>query len=370
MNAPSPLQHRPFRLAFGLCLALAVTNLLAGMGGGLSRLGVPLPLATASALHGVLLVDGVFGTLVALRWAWAIGRVAALVPALLAAAAGVAALLGVEVDGPLWAWLVAGAGAVLLQLIVAARHRWRSWIAIDLLGSLAWCLGTLLWLQGGLAHDALLAWMSFIVLAFVGERRRQVHERALGAASHVWFGIAVALPPLACVAALLRDVRWMPRWGWVDTPTLLFWLGALMLALWSLRHDLQRLRTRPSGWAAMIAQALALGDAWLLAAALLGLLGRWLFTAASGPAWHALLVGFGLSSALGLIPAPQAPARQRVFWLQVALWALSVALALRIATAGFQHPAALAASGVALATAIALIAAVGLRSIWASAATD
>ena len=73
-----------------------------------------------------------------------------------------------------------------------------------------------------------------------------------------------------------------------------------------------------------------LGYVWLLAAGLLGSLGRWLFMAAAGPAWHALLLGFVFSMVFGhapiILPALTGVRPRYAAWLRWPTWLLSASL--------------------------------------------
>jgi hypothetical protein len=368
MNAAAPSAaarpDRARRLLLAVTLALVAADLLLGLAGGLVRLGLALPVDAAAALHGLLLVEAVFGTLVALRWGWQAGHAAALLAPLLAGVAGLLAAFGVAVDVPLAAWLVAGLATLAAQLVVGVRRRWPPGVALAVLASLAWCLGTLLWLQGRLAHTALVPWLCFVVLAFVAERHAAATSPASGAA-RAGFAAGVALLPLACIAALLPEstASWAGGAS-AELPTLLFWLGAALLAATALPQDRLRLRDAAPGWGTTVAHGLLIGDAWLLAAALLAALQRGLLLGAPGPAWHALFVGFGVSSALGLVAAHRSDADRDAAQLRIALWLLGACLALRILSAGFRHPVALTTSGVALAAVIAWIAVLALRQAW------
>lgn len=354
-SAPTPSRKlpAPWLLLAGL---LAALNLLAGMGGGLARLGLPWPRGNSLAYHGMLMVCGFFGTVISLERAAALHRPLAVLVPLLAGAGGVAALVGAPVEVALGLWLAAGLGLVALYAWAGATRAWSLPLGIEMLGAACWCLGTLLWLQGGQAHHALPAWMAFLTLTIAGERRELMSFVRLSPIARRWFGAAVALLPLAALLSVADSSRPLPQWAWVDTPMLVFWIGVIGLAAWLLMHDFAPRQWSAPQWRGFSAQALSLGYGWLLVAGLLGVLGRWLFAASAGPAWHALLLGFVFSMVFGHAPIIL-PALARVEprftpWARGPLWLLSVSLVLRIAGAGFQHPVLLAAAGTGHAIAI------------------
>lgn len=80
-----------------LRIALAVTaaaSLVAGLTGGLARLGVVAPVGDTADMHGAIMASGFFGTLISLERAVADGRLAALLVPALSAAGAVLLLLG------------------------------------------------------------------------------------------------------------------------------------------------------------------------------------------------------------------------------------------------------------------------------------
>lgn len=108
-----PSEHGA-RLSRAPLIAAVLVGMALGLYGGLVRLGVPLPAADHLAdIHGPLLICGVFGTLIALERAVAIGtRLAFLAPALLALG-GVALVAGVPEPVSRGLFL-AGAGAFVV----------------------------------------------------------------------------------------------------------------------------------------------------------------------------------------------------------------------------------------------------------------
>jgi len=347
-------------MLIALCAVLVALNLAVGLAGGLARFGLPGPTGAALAFHGVLMVSAFFGSLISLERALLLQRRPALLVPLIAAAGGLLAWAGVPIEWPLGLWLVAALGLLGLQVGVALQRGWSLPRAIEMLGAACWGLGLVLWLQGGVAHEALPAWMGFLLLTILGLRRERMSDAPLSAAARGWFGLGIGMVSAAVVLALVNTAYELPQWAWVDTPMLVFWLGAILLGLWLLAHDTEPRQWSAPAWTGLTAQALTLADAWLLAAGLLGALGRWLFMAAAGPAWHALLLGFSFCMVFGHAPlvvqALTGVQPRYAAWLRWPAWLLSASLLLRIAAAGFQHPVLLAIAGVGHVLAIALFA--------------
>ncbi|WP_432054289.1 hypothetical protein [Streptomyces sp. bgisy022] len=309
----------PFLLAAGLCL-------LAGLDAALVLLDLPAPVTgdRLPSVHGVLLVLGFAGTLVALERAVALGgRWPCVAPGLLGAGG---LLLLTPVDPVVPRLLLVAGCAALVALYVRFWRRQPS-AALVAQGAGAVCAlgGALLWL-GGLDVPRLLPWLvAFLVLTIAGERLELARVAALAPAAEPAF--------LACVAAVAAGVA--ATLMWPAPGTLL--LGAALLALvaWLLLHDVARRLLRSSGLPRFTAGCLLAGYGWL---ALAGTL--WLVT---GPVTdgtrydavvHAVFLGFVMSMIMAhapvILPAvlrrplPHHPA------MSVAAWLLHLSLVLRV----------------------------------------
>ncbi|MGN6577285.1 MAG: hypothetical protein ACTHKG_16550, partial [Nocardioides sp.] len=249
MSAPAPTTapavSRPARPADGSRPALprrlglllpAGLALLAGLDAALMLLGLPAP-ASAERLpdvHGMLLVLGFVGTLIALERAVALGRRPGfLAPALLGA--GAVALVTpapVEVGKAL---LVAGAAGLTAVYVPLWRRQRDDAVLVQALGAVVAVGAATLWL-GGLAVPALLPWLvGFVVLTIAGERLEL---------ARIAMGPAAGATLLALAAALVTAITASLLWP-ATTPA----LGLVMLALvaWLASHDAARHTVRSTG---------------------------------------------------------------------------------------------------------------------------
>jgi hypothetical protein len=348
--------RRIWRIAGGVCALLAASNLVAGIAGGLARLGWNAARGAPLAWHGLLLVCGFFGSVVALERAAALRQPLGLIVPLLAALGGVLAWCGAPIEIALVMWLVASGGLVLLCAWAAVKRGHALPLTIEMLGAACWLAGVLLWLQGKLAHEAMNAWMGFLVLTVAGERRERMPPENLSPVARGLFKAAVLSLAASVLLAVLDGVAALPGLGGIEASILAWWLGCLLLALWLLRFDLALRQWSAPGWQGASAQAFTLGYGWLLVAALLGLAGRWWPMLAAGPAWHAVLLGFVFSAVFGDAPALLSTLTgvepRPSPWLRGPVWLLAASLVVRIVAAGFSHPGALAVAGVGHAVAI------------------
>lgn len=351
-------RSRPAVLSLAAAL-LAATNLVFGLGGGLARLGT-LPAAAAGptgasaiALHGALMVCGFFGTLIALERAVALHRGFA-VP-LLAGAGGVAGFVFGEPAIAGVAWLAAGLGFVALYVHAGLTRAWSLHLVVEGLGALCLALGSAAWLAG-LRDASIMGWAAFLVLTIAGERRELTQMVRLPAWARRAF-VAVVVLLLAALA-----VSWVDAAG--RAALLPWWTGCAALALWLLRFDLAPRAWREPGWRGHTAQALSVGYAWLLAAALAGLAEQRL----DGVALHFLLLGFVFGMVFGHAPIIlPALARIRPEYHALArwpLWIMAASLVLRAAGLWGGPSGALALAGAGHALAIAWFAAVMARGAW------
>ena len=261
------------RLMKRLVLLLGGLSLLAGLAGGLARLGLPLPVPVGLvAWHGAIMLGGFLGTLIGVERAVALQR-----PVF---------LLGPLASG-LATWMLAfnqprlGAGLLVLSalnlsaatLAVYRRAPGRG-EAIMLGGAGLWLAGNLLFWAGFAVAEVVPLWVSFLVLTIAAERL----ELSFARGSWTWMGLSLGL----CVLGAAGTV-----FGWTPGGRLAG-LGLASLALWLARYDLARRTVRGHGLTRYIAVALMLGYAWLGVGGLLALMG------APG-ALHAVLLGFVLA---------------------------------------------------------------------------
>ncbi|HWV17865.1 MAG TPA: hypothetical protein VNZ68_04740 [Rhodocyclaceae bacterium] len=332
---------RPVRLVlFAAALCALATGLLAG----LARLGFNLPAATLAGQHGPLMICGVFGTLISLERAVAMGQRWPYLAPGLAALGVIGVLAGLS---PEWAALPFIAAAAVLS--IASVKLWYGQKVMHLatlaLASLLWLLGNLLWWRAGFALPAVPAWLAFLVLTIAGERLELSRFLPTPPSAHRLF---------AAWALLLTAGALWPQ-------PLLFALALIGLVVWLLRHDIVRRTLRQDGLPRFIAVCLASGYVWLLVSAVLMLLGEF----APQLQWrdaslHALLLGFVFSMVFGHAPIVlPAVARLRLPYhpvLYLPLLVLQSSLALRLLASGLDDFALRQQAGLANAAALLLFA--------------
>lgn len=305
-----------------LLLALAaVAALIAGLAGGLARLGLILPLADTSEMHGALMVSGFFGTLISLERAVADGRWRTfLVPTL--SAAGAALLLKGygEASAPLF--FLAGIGLVLITASAALRLP-TLFTFLMTAASALWPYGTWLWMQGSTLAEVGYIGLGFLVLTVVAER---IELSRLMRPSVLARSMLVALVGLMIVALLIGQ-PW--NGSWLLSPSL------AGIALWLLREDIARHTVRGSGFSRFSAACLIAGYGWLIVAALsMLLIPPGVATYGHDAAIHAIAVGFVLSMVLAhapiILPAVTAAPVRYVPWLYLPAGLLQVAIGLRV----------------------------------------
>jgi len=302
--------------------------LLAGLNAALLLVGVWAPVAGDAgahlpARHGMLMVLGFLGTLialeraVALRSAWGYAAPACLGAGGLVLAAGLPATLG--------AVLLADGAALLLALYVALyRRRGDTSVAVESLGALSALVAALLWLR--LDVPALVAWLvAFIVTTIAAERVDLARLALPSGGENVVLALSVALVVAAGVGLLAPDPGARA-------------FGAVLIALvvWLARYDVARRTIRSSGLPRFSAAAMLLGYFWLgLAGAVWLLGGRADDQASYDVAVHATFLGFAMSMVLAHAPVilPAIARRplpyHRAMWVPLAV--LHAGLAVRVA---------------------------------------
>jgi hypothetical protein len=317
--APNSPRRWP-RLAL---LAFAALAMLTGVAGGLWRLGFALPGgARLAELHGPLLICGLFGTVIGLERAVALGRGAAYAAPALAALGTLALLGGAPEPWGAVAYVLAAAVLTAATAVVAVRQP-ALFTATLTLGALAFLIGNGLWLVGRAVPDVVGWWLAFLVLTIAGERLELSRLMAPRRGSAGLFVLVVALLAGGAARGILDDLG-----------ALMLGLGLMALTAWLVRHDVVRVTLRRPGQTGFMASCMAAGYAWL------GVAGVMLVAAPPAAssygydaALHAVLVGFVLSMVFGhaLIILP-AVARVRLAYRP----ALYVPLAILHASVGLR----------------------------------
>jgi hypothetical protein len=273
-------------------LILGFVGLVVGAGAGLARLGwtVPAVAATASALHGPLMIGGFFGVVIALERAVAIGRAWAYAAPLCAGLGGVAAVSGATTVAP-WLFFAGSLGFVAASIDVYRRQRALFTFTLGL-GALCWAVGNVAWALGSPVHEIVAWWLAFLILTIAGER---LELSRFMPPSPIATRMFVAI--LVTLGAGLAGARW--PWGGV-----LFAAGLLALALWLGKQDIARRTVRGKGLTRFIAVCLLSGYAWLAVGGSVMLSAGGLVpgSPAYDAALHALALGFVFSMVFGHAP--------------------------------------------------------------------
>jgi hypothetical protein len=305
-------------------------GLLIGMWTGLARAGVHAPIGPVAS-HGIIMVLGFLGTLIALERAVAARAGWAYVAPALSGGSVVWLLAGLPTVGA--GVLLTTAGAIVVTVYARTlRVHAEPYLALMAAGGAAWLVAAALWTVGFSPVRLAPTLAAFLVLTIVGERVElsrmrmptPASQRRLLAAAGL-FGAGVAL------TLVDRTV------GLVVAGT-----GLIAQTAWLARNDIARVTIRRPGLPRFAAVCLLAGYVWLAAAGLLWIalglqVGSWLVYDA---ALHALFLGFVMSMVMGhapiILPAvlrtplPYRPSA----WIPLGLLHASVALRIGADLAG------------------------------------
>lgn len=270
-------------------LVPAMIALLAGLDAGLLLMGVWAPVVAERLpeVHGVLLVAGFVGTLIALERAVAAGRIWGYVAPLGLGVGGVLLLT----PAPLAAGRVAIiVGSLLLCLLYVPlwRRQPSDAVLVQGFGAVLLTGSALLW-SVGLPISELLPWLAgFPILTIAGER---LELARVGAPSQAAQRV---LALLSLVVLLCGPVTLL----WPGVGYRLFALTLLGLVAWLWQFDVARRTVRSRGLPRFIGGCLLAGYFWLAVAAVLWL--QWGLILPDGSAGydaviHAVFIGFVLS---------------------------------------------------------------------------
>ena len=307
-------------------VAVGILSMACGMWLGLLRLGwnLPLPWPDQLIAHGPLMVCGLFGTLISLERAVALGaRWGYAAPALTAVGALALDLGPVGAVGPLL--ITAGSVVVVAILAVVCRRQPSLFIVTMTLGGVAWVVGNVQWLAGAAIFRVVFWWLAFFVLTIAGERLELNRVLRPTAVVRGMFALAAALV-LAGAAAAAR---------WPEPGVHMLGAGLMAMAWWLARNDVARRTIRQRGLTRFMAVCLLSGYAWLgvggLIAALTGMATPGVLYDAT---LHAVFLGFVMSMVFAhapvILPAVLgSPIQYRpAFYLHVGV--LHVSLILRL----------------------------------------
>src|SRR5262245_41811357 len=150
----------PLRVAL---LALGAVGLLTGLCGGLWRLGWAIPHGGRLAeLHGPLMICGLFGTLISLERAVAIGRDWPFLAPILSALGTLALLSGLPSFVAISSYLLAAAVLAAASCAVMSRQP-ALFTGALLAGAVALLIGNGAWLAGATLPDVAGWWLAFLI---------------------------------------------------------------------------------------------------------------------------------------------------------------------------------------------------------------
>lgn len=282
----APMKPRPIAARM-LLLAMGGFGLLAGLDAALLQLGVGAPVTSdrVSSVHGMLMVLGFVGTLIALERAVALARPWGFLAPAFMGIGGIALVSPL----PLYAaglLLMAGTGIQMVMFIPLWRRRRDAAVLVQSIGAASAFGGAVLF-TGGADAPAYLGWLvGFVVLLIAGERMELARlGRSDNTAEQIVLLSAVVLL-VSIVLALL-----FPVWG----PAILgFALLVMVAAL--LNVDVARRMWRSQGLPRFSALCLLGGYLWLtVAGAILLLVPEPLVGGAYDAVVHSVMLGFTMS---------------------------------------------------------------------------
>ena len=311
---PAPRTRRTRR---GLLLLPAGLCMLAGLDGALLLLGVPAPVSTDRLpdVHGVLMVLGFVGTLVALERAVALGRPLGFAAPVLLGAGGLALLSPAPLAAG-QAMLVGGTGALVVLYVPLWRRQRDEAVLVQALGAVLGAGGALLWLAG-LEVAVLLPWLAGFLVLTIGGERLELARLVMGPAAGPVLVLLAAVLSLAVLLSLLVPAVGHPALG----------VAVLSLGGWLAAHDVARRTVRSPGLPRFLAAGMLGGYAWLAVAGGIWALGGAAYEGARYDAVvHAMFLGFTLSMVMAHAPVILPAVLRRPLPYHPGLWAPLVLL--------------------------------------------
>lgn len=291
-----------------LLAMLVAACLVAGLTGGLLRLGVLLPWSHAAwaghaaAAHAALMIPAFFATVIGIERAVAVKRRWAFAAPVGSALAGLAWAAGWPTEAG-WVALAASLAFVAAHAaVVRLQPEPHSWLLLA--GAASLVAGNAAAIAGAAPEGVLAFWFAFLVTTIAAERLEMTRlMRRRPAAQPVL--LAILLLQAAGAGLSLADAR---------AGGLAFGLSLLLLAAWLGLFDIARRTVRARGLSRYMAVCLLGGYAWLAAAGV-AWAGAALGHSSRDLALHGLGVGFVFAMVLGHAPVIlPAVARIKIAW--------------------------------------------------------
>ena len=316
-------------LSRAVFLVPAGLAMLAGLNAALLLVGVAAPVRSERLgdLHGMLMVGGFLGTLIAMERAVALRHpLGYLAPGLL----GLGALALISPAPVQLGQLLLVDGGIAFVAVYAAlwRRNHDDVVVVELLGAVHLTVAALLWLRVDIPW--LMPWLvGFLVLTICAERV-ELARLAMPTTGGRTLVLHAAALTVALVLTLVSAEAGARATG----------LVIASLVVWLVRHDVARRTIRTTGLPRFSAGALLGGYAWLLLAAITWVLaGAQTEGALYDVVIHAVMLGFALSMVMAhapiILPAVlKRPLPYRpVMWIPLVL--MHMGLAVRIFAGDF-----------------------------------
>lgn len=266
--------------------------MLAGVDAALLLIGVGAPVSAPRLgdLHGMLMVGGFLGTLIAMERAVALRHPLGYAAPLLLGLGGLTLLTPAPLAlGQIL--LIDGAVAFVGVYAALWRRNHDDVVIVELLGAVHLAIGTILWLTVDIPW--LVPWLvGFVVLTICAERV-ELARLAMPSTG----GRTLVLHATALTVALVTTLLWP------NTGARLTGVVIVSLVLWLVRHDVARKTVRATGLPRFSAAALLGGYVWLFVAAVAWLVGG---ARTEGSAYdlivHSVMLGFAISMVMAHAP--------------------------------------------------------------------
>ncbi len=298
--------------------------MLAGVDAALLLVGVGAPVSAARLgdLHGMLMVGGFLGTLIAMERAVALRHPLGYAAPLLLGLGGLALLTPAPLA--LGQLLLIDGGVAFVAVYAALwRRNHDDVVIVELLGAVHLTIGSILWLK--LDMPWLMPWLvGFVVLTICAERV-ELARLAMPSTGGRTLVLHASALTVTLVATLL----------WPDAGARLTGLVIASLVIWLVRHDVARKTIRATGLPRFSAAALLGGYVWLFVAALAWLVGG---AQTDGTAYdlivHSVMLGFAISMVMAHAPVILPAVLRRPLPYRAIMWGplalMHVGLVMRI----------------------------------------
>ena len=235
-----------------LAVPFALISLVAGILGGLVRLGIQLPLTEPAVSHGGLMVGSFLGTVISLERVAVVKKNWLYIVPVISGISIIPFFMG-KPDLSWWFLCTAAVGLIFMYVLILRRHS-ENYIVMMMIGAICWFYGNATMLLHMGFPTATGWWMLFLLLTIGGERLEL--GKFMPGRKYKNESLWILIIALILSSLFIHSV-------------MVFGIIYVLIGLWFLQFDIARISMKKSGLNRYVGILLMTGYLWLTLTGLL-----------------------------------------------------------------------------------------------------